>query len=110
MEDAVDLAEHRRQLRDEARRAAEDPAVAWELRIGRPDLHRMYDDGGLVDVNHVPPHVLASLPGMTPDLVYRVAGVRAECGGFSSVEEMSALAQLPPALTKQLGEYAIFLP
>jgi hypothetical protein len=108
---AVDLAEYRGELRDEARQAmAADPVMAWELRIGRPDLPRNYDDGGLIDVNHVPPEVLGSLPGMTPDLVYRVAHVRQQCGGFISVEEMSALAELPPALTPQLGEYAIFLP
>jgi hypothetical protein len=40
--------------------------MAWELRIGRPDLPRVYDDGGLIDVNHVPPQVLATLPGCRP--------------------------------------------
>ncbi|GAA4628258.1 hypothetical protein GCM10023196_043850 [Actinoallomurus vinaceus] len=63
-QDAIDLAEQRKDIRCQARRAAQDPAMAWELRIGRPDLPRRFDDGGLVDVNHVPPQVLASLPGM----------------------------------------------
>ena len=30
-------------------------ALADELRIGRPDLPRRFDDGGLIDVNHAPP-------------------------------------------------------
>jgi DNA uptake protein ComE-like DNA-binding protein len=108
---AVDLAEYRRELRQQAREAmAADPAMAWELHIGRPDLPRKYDDGGLIDVNHVPPQVLASLPGMTPYLANRVAQVREQLGGFTSVEEMSVLAQLPPALAPQIGEYAVFLP
>ena len=84
--------------------------MAWELRIGRPDLPREFDDGGLVDVNHVPARALAELPGMTPELVERVVRVREECGGFTSVEELSALADLPPALTPRLAEFAVFLP
>jgi hypothetical protein len=31
-------------------------------------------------------------------------------GGFVSVEELSVLAELPPALTPRLDEFAIFLP
>jgi hypothetical protein len=109
-QDAIDDAEQRRNVRRQARKAAEDPAMAWELRIGRPDLPRRFDDGGLVDVNHVPPQVLAELPGMTPELVSRVVRVREQCGGFDSVEELSALAQLPQTLAPQLGEFTIFLP
>jgi Helix-hairpin-helix motif len=109
-EGAVAMAAGRRELRAAAREAARDPVTAWELRIGRPDLPRGSDDGGLVDVNHVPPYVLAQLPGMTPELVDRVLRVREECGGFASVEELSVLAQLPPALTGTLKEYTIFLP
>jgi helix-hairpin-helix protein len=107
---AVAEAEQRKELRRQARDAARDPAVAWDLRIGRPDLPRRHDDGGLIDVNHAPPQVLAALPGMTPDLVTRVVRAREHCGGFVSVEELSALAQLPPALTPRLDEYTIFLP
>jgi hypothetical protein len=109
-DDAVAMAAGRRELRAAAREAARDPVTAWELRIGRPDLPREFDDGGLVDVNHAPPYVLAQLPGMTPELVDRVLRVREECGGFGSVEELSVLAQLPPALTGTLGEYTVFLP
>lgn len=106
---AVAMATHRRELRRAARDTARDPVMAWELRIGRPDLPRAFDDGGLVDVNHVPPYVLASLPGMDPGLVDRILQTREECGGFRSVEELSALAQLPPSLTETLDEYTIFL-
>ena len=109
-EDALAMATHRRELRRTARDTARDPVLAWELRIGRPDLPRGFDDGGLVDVNHVPPYVLASLPGMNPGLVDRVLRTREQCGGLSSVEELSALAELPPSLTETLAEYTIFLP
>jgi hypothetical protein len=43
-----------------------DPAVAAELRIGRPDLPRNFDDGGLIDVNTVPAQVLSRLLGLRP--------------------------------------------
>ena len=38
--------------------------LAQELKIGRPDLPRDYDDGGLVDVNHVPAAILAARLGL----------------------------------------------
>ncbi|HEX6468170.1 MAG TPA: helix-hairpin-helix domain-containing protein [Streptosporangiaceae bacterium] len=107
---AVDVAKERRAARDRARElAAGDPTLARELHIGRPDLPRSFDDGGLIDVNTAPPAVLAGLPGMTPALVDQIVRARAETGAFISVEELSVAAELPPALTDQIGEYAIFL-
>ncbi|MEV5569485.1 helix-hairpin-helix domain-containing protein [Spirillospora sp. NPDC052269] len=109
-EHAIRVAQHRRELRAEARRlCADDPALADELRIGRPDLHRAYDDGGLVDVNHAPAAALATLPGMTNELVGRIVAHRAEHGGFVSVEELAVDVDLPPALPPKLKEYVIFL-
>ncbi|OLT24541.1 hypothetical protein BJF79_45095 [Actinomadura sp. CNU-125] len=110
-EHAVEVAKFRRTLRDEARAlAARDPALARELRIGRPDEPRTYDDGGLVDVNHAPPNIIAALPGMTPELAQRVIERRAETGPFISVEEMVVDADLPPDVLPQLADFAIFLP
>lgn len=107
---AVGEALARRQLRQEARRILErDPALARELCIGRPDLPRSFDDGGLVDVNHVPVAVLASLPGITADQAERIARVRDQYGGFSFVEELSAYADLPDGLTEELAERLLFL-
>lgn len=107
---AVRLAHHRRSLREDARRLArDDPALAHELRIGRPELTRSYDDGGLVDVNHAPAEVLVTLPGLTPDMVDRIVRHRSESGGFISVEELGVDVDLPPALLPKLKEYAIFL-
>jgi DNA-binding SARP family transcriptional activator len=55
----------RRARRAEARRILRfQPQVAEDLRIGRPDLPRWFDDGGLVDVNAVPERTLAALPGV----------------------------------------------
>ncbi|SEF43570.1 Helix-hairpin-helix motif-containing protein [Thermomonospora echinospora] len=108
---AIGLVRRQRLLRAKARElAATDPAMAKELRIGRPDLPRRYDDGGLIDVNHAPAGVLAMLPGITDELARRIEKVRGETGGFLSAEELSTLAALPPALTTDLAEYGVFLP
>ena len=62
----VKLARERRSRRQGARHITHrEPALARDLRIGRPDLPRQYDDGGLVDVNHVPEHVLTTVLGIT---------------------------------------------
>ncbi|WP_160330397.1 ComEA family DNA-binding protein [Sphaerimonospora mesophila] len=108
---AIALAQHRRALREQARELAErDPSMARELRIGRPDLPRQYDDGGLVDVNHAPAQVIAALPGMTPALAEQVVKARETVGSFVSAEDLSAAASLPPNLTSELAEYTIYLP
>ncbi|WP_433474771.1 ComEA family DNA-binding protein [Spirillospora sp. CA-142024] len=109
-EHAIEVAKYRRTLRDEARAlAAEDPALARELRIGRPDVPRTYDDGGLVDVNHAPREILEALPGMTPEFADRIVRRREQTGGFLSAEEMAVDADIPPDVLPQLAEYTIFL-
>ncbi|MGW5261815.1 ComEA family DNA-binding protein [Microbispora sp. NPDC004025] len=110
-EHALAIAQQRRALRQQARELAEhDPVMARELRIGRPDLPRQYDDGGLVDVNHAPASVIAGLPGLTPALADQIVRVRDQVGGFVSAEDVSAAASLPPNLTADLAEYGIYLP
>ncbi|WUH96565.1 helix-hairpin-helix domain-containing protein [Spirillospora sp. NBC_00431] len=109
-EAVVERVKRQRMLRDKARElAASDPGLARELRIGRPDLPRQYNDGGLVDVNHAPARALTLLPGITPELASRIERVRAETGGFMSAEELSAIAGLPPGLTGDLVDYAVFI-
>lgn len=110
-EEAVDAARRRRALRAEGRElAARDPGLAHELRIGRPDLHRTYDDGGLVDVNHASPAALATLPGITPELTERIVRVREERGGFVSPEELMVFADLPPTLAATIADRTVYLP
>ncbi|MFC5752645.1 ComEA family DNA-binding protein [Actinomadura rugatobispora] len=110
-EAAIEAVRRQRALRQKARElAAGDPGLAKELRIGRPDLPRKYNDGGLVDVNHAPAEALTLLPGVTPELAVRIERVRAETGGFMSAEELSALAGLPATLTAEVADYAVFIP
>lgn len=109
-EAVVERVKRQRLLREKAwELAAADPGLAKELRIGRPDLPRQYNDGGLVDVNHAPAEALTLLPGITPELARRIERVRAEAGGFVSAEELSAVAGLPPAITGDVADYAVFI-
>ena len=86
---ALVAAERRAARRDEARAIlASKPALAAELRIGRPDLAREYDDGGLVDVNHVPAAVLATQLDLPESLAESVVAERDRVGGFSSPDEL----------------------
>jgi hypothetical protein len=107
---AVAAANARRDLRRQAREQAKDVVLARELCIGRPDLPRHYDDGGLVDVNHVSAAALTMLSGVTPEIAEHIVTLREEVGGFSSAEELAATADLHPDLVPEIKEYGIFLP
>jgi DNA uptake protein ComE-like DNA-binding protein len=107
-EHAVRLA---RELRIRSRQlAATDPRFATELRIGRPDLARTYDDGGLIDVNNAPPDVLAVLPGITAEVAEQVVAVREERDGFVSAEDLAAALSLAPHIVPEIAEYTVYLP
>jgi len=107
---AVREGAERRRLRQAARAlAASDPGLARELGIGRPDLHRDYEDGGVVDVNHVPAGVISALPGMDTDLAATAVTLRRERGPFVSADDLSAALDLPPASVQDLADRTIYL-
>jgi hypothetical protein len=106
---AVAGARARMQRRSEARELARsNPDLARELRIGRPDLPREYDDGGMIDVNHVPGEVLASGLGLAPQETAAVVETREQLGRFISPEELAAYAQLPPDRVDALRDWMLF--
>ncbi|MGW6197140.1 ComEA family DNA-binding protein [Kribbella sp. NPDC055110] len=110
MDTVVEAARDRRELRRKAREiATDDPGLARELGIGRPDVRRDFDDGGLIDINNVPAEVLLQLRGMTAELAERVVQVRETRGPYSSIEELSVFADLPPGLSDQLADRLLFL-
>jgi helix-hairpin-helix protein len=99
----------RRKLREEARAVVtRDPALARELGIGRPDLRRDYDDGGLVDVNHAPAAVLATLPGMTDEMGARVVELRGSRGAFMSAEDLSLTLDMQPDWVPALADMTVY--
>jgi hypothetical protein len=99
-----------RRLREQARAiVAGDPALARELRIGRPDLPRQFDDGGLIDVNHVPTHILIDRLGLSNAEATRVVEARDRLGGFNSPTELCAYADVPDATVDVLRDRLLFL-
>ncbi|MGI5524057.1 BTAD domain-containing putative transcriptional regulator [Micromonospora sp. CA-259024] len=86
------------------------PAARAELRLGRPDLSRTFDDGGLIDVNAVPEQVLTGLPGLTPEQGRQIVVDRWLRGPYASMEELAARCLLPPNATEPLRDLLIFLP
>jgi hypothetical protein len=106
---AVAQARDRIERRKDARHlVATNPALARDLMIGRPDLPRVYDDGGLVDVNHVPAAVLMSGLGLTEDEMRDVLTARRNLGRFTSADELCAYTQLSPGRVDELRELMIF--
>jgi hypothetical protein len=98
-----------RARRDEARQLFDgDPSLARELGIGRPDLGRDYDDGGLVDINTAPAEVIVRVCGI--DRVYADALVAARArrgGAWFNLGEVLVDLDLPPYVQEQLREHAV---
>ncbi|MGQ5259529.1 BTAD domain-containing putative transcriptional regulator [Micromonospora sp. ZYX-F-536] len=86
------------------------PAARAELHLGRPDVPRTFDDGGLIDVNAVPEQVLTGLPGLTPEQCRQVVVDRWLRGPYASMEELAARCLLPPNATEPLRDLLLFLP
>jgi hypothetical protein len=106
---AESRAGERMDVRNKARKLAlKDPALARELRIGRPDLPREYDDGGLVDVNHVPAAVLVSHLNLTAEQAAKVVSVRDQIARFDGPTDLEAYADLPPERVEELSGLVIF--
>ena len=89
--------------------AREQPQLAKELGIGRPDLPGA-QDAGLIDVNHVPASVLARLPGFDGVLAAKIAAARDEIHGWSSLEDMGSQMNLDGNLVEDIRDRVIFLP
>jgi hypothetical protein len=99
-----------RQRREQARAiTVRDLALARELSIGRPDLPRQFDDGGLVDINHVPVEILVDRLDLSPSEAGQVVDARERLGGFTSPAELAAFTELPEATVAALGDRLLFL-
>ncbi|MEV6873587.1 hypothetical protein [Amycolatopsis sp. NPDC051128] len=98
-----------RNRRAEARKlATEDPLIARDLRIGRPDLPRNYDDGGLVDLNSAPAAVIASVCGLDVTTADEIVETRSAAGGFAAVDDV--FTAVPVAAWDRIRDRAVVLP
>jgi hypothetical protein len=98
-----------RTKREEARTlVARDPALARDLRIGRPDLPRQYDDGGLVDINTAPPSVIAQCCGLDDRAAEQIERARSQHSlPFHSVDELLVFAELDVSVWDLIRERAV---
>jgi len=106
---ALTSARTRMRRRQQARElAASNPVLARELGVGRPDVPHDYDDGGLVDVNHVPGEVLRQSLGLTAAESAAIITVREQLGRFSGPEELTAYTELTPDRVDALRDWMLF--
>jgi len=107
---AIGHATQQLRLRERAREIiAGNPTLAYELQIGRPDRHRRFDDGGLVDVNHVPLDYLVEVAGIDRPTAEMIAEVRDGIGGFTSVDDVSVTLGLHPHALDYAASRLIFI-
>lgn len=98
-----------RAKREEARTlVARDPLLARDLRIGRPDLPRQYDDGGLVDINAAPSSVIAQSCGLDQHAAEQIERARRQHSiPFQSVDELLVVAELDVTVWDLVRERAV---
>ena len=77
-------------------------ALAASMRVGRPDLAREYDDGGLVDINSVPPEELQRYAGMSPAKRPRCSERAESWAGSACAERAGGLPHLPQGTLARL--------
>jgi DNA uptake protein ComE-like DNA-binding protein len=107
---ATERAEERLSERRHAQEIAhQNPSLALEMGIGRPDL-KGSTDAGVVDINNAPAAAIAALPGVDDALATRIVETRAEVGGFSSVEDLGIALDLAPETVEDLRDRVVFLP
>lgn len=110
---ALAAAAWRLSRRQEARQLlATSPAMAWELKIGRPDITgRQYDDGGLVDMNHVAAEWLAYALQIPRSLADEIVTVRDQRQGFTSSDELIVYCEsVTPEMLAMISDLMIFRP
>lgn len=99
------LAEREKALR----LAREEPRLAIEAGVGRPDLPGAYD-GGVVDLNHASIEAISSLPGIGRELAVRITEAREQIHGFASLEDMGSVLDLAGDWVERLRNDVVFLP
>jgi DNA uptake protein ComE-like DNA-binding protein len=108
---AIKAALAARGRRDEARKlATDDPLLARELHIGRPDLTRDYDDGGLIDLNSAPANVIAEVCGIPADVAATIVAALNQRGEpFANVDELFVMTDLPVQMWDRIRDRAVLL-
>ncbi len=86
-----------------------DPQLAIDLNIGRPDLQREFQDGGLVDINNVSASVFHEHLGIDRSQAEHIVQVRAYLGRFQNLEDLVALAGLDTNIYERIRHRLIII-
>ena len=76
--------------------------------VGRPDREGF--SGGLVDLNNAPASAIEELPGVSREVAERIVSAREELGGFSSLEDLAHVLELPVGLVDRIRAEVVLLP
>lgn len=99
----------RRRRRAQYRALAQrDPALARQLGVGRPDLARAQDDGGLLDLNALPADALAHWGAIAVEDARHIVSTRQYRSRLSGLVDLEG-AGLSAATLARLRETAVFL-
>jgi DNA uptake protein ComE-like DNA-binding protein len=89
--------------------ARQNPVLAREIGVGRPDQTGAVDSG-LVDVNNVSVTALLKLPGVTGEIATEIIETREKVNGFSTLEDMGETLDLDGGVIERLRGEVVFLP
>jgi len=89
--------------------ASQNPDLAREIGVGRPDQKGAVD-AGLVDVNNASVTALLRLPGLTDEIATEIVETRRQVCGFSSLEDMGETLDLDGGAVEALRGTVVFLP
>lgn len=104
-----EIAERRLAAREMGRKlVADEPDRARQMGVGRPDLKEAFD-AELADLNSAPASVIQSVCGVSKATAERIVEARGD-GGFSSIEDLDLLLNLPPREVARLRDAAVCVP
>jgi hypothetical protein len=89
--------------------ARQNPTLAREIGIGRPDQAGAVDVG-LVDINNASVTALLKLPGITGEIATEIIETREKLNGFSSLEDCGETLDLAGDVVEGLRGSVVFLP
>ena len=106
VDDALDRRERRQRFQQ---LAIDDPVLAAEIGVGRPDRPGSVDDGGLLDLNALDARTLERHAGLSSQHARSLVEVRERLGRLSSVDELVVHGKLDLATAERLRQRAVFL-
>lgn len=109
----VDVVRSDKQKRRQALKlVAQDPQEAIRLLIGRVDIPEAdrYPDGGLIDMNNIPPDAMHAATGIGEETAELIVSVRKELWGFESLGDLCMQLDLAPQAFDAVSERLVFLP